>query len=59
MNAKADKIKGRVEEAAGVLTNNRRLKNRGKIDQAAGKAKEAIGIVIDKATGATKSMNKE
>ena len=54
MNAKADKIKGRVEEAAGVLTNNRRLKNRGKIDQAAGKAKEAIGNVIDKATGAVK-----
>jgi len=59
MNAKADKIKGRVEEAAGILTNNRRLKNRGKIDQAAGKAKEAIGSVIDKATGATKAVNKE
>ena len=58
MNAKADKIKGRVEEAAGILTNNRWLKNRGKIDQAAGKAKETIGNVIDKATGATKSMNK-
>jgi uncharacterized protein YjbJ (UPF0337 family) len=58
MNAKADKIKGRVEEAAGILTNNRRLKNRGKIDQAAGKAKAAIGNVIDKATGATKSVNK-
>lgn len=36
MNGKAEKIKGRVEEAAGVLTNDRRLKNRGKIDQAAG-----------------------
>jgi uncharacterized protein YjbJ (UPF0337 family) len=58
MNAKADKIKGRVEEAAGILTNNRRLKNRGKIDQAAGKAKEVIGNVIDKATGVTKSVNK-
>jgi uncharacterized protein YjbJ (UPF0337 family) len=59
MNAKTDKIKGRVEEAAGVLTNDRRLKNRGKIDQAAGKAKEAIGNVIDKATGAAKGMNKK
>jgi uncharacterized protein YjbJ (UPF0337 family) len=59
MNAKADKIKGRVEEAAGILTNDRRLKNRGKIDQAAGKAKEAIGNVIDKATGAAKGMHKQ
>lgn len=59
MDAKADKIKGRVEEAAGVLTNNRRLKNRGKVDQAAGRAKEAIGSVIDKATGAAKSVSRK
>lgn len=58
MNAKADKIKGRVEEAAGILTNDRRLKNRGKVDQAAGKAKEAIGNVIDKATSVAKGMRK-
>ena len=59
MNAPTDRIKGRVEEAIGVLTNNQRLKNRGKIDQAAGKAKEAIGKVIDKATNATKAMDKK
>jgi uncharacterized protein YjbJ (UPF0337 family) len=59
MNAKAEKIKGRVEEAAGILTNDRQLKNRGKIDQAAGKTREAIGKVIDKATGAAKGMNKK
>ena len=59
MNAQTDKIKGRVEEAAGILTNDRKLKNRGKIDQAAGKAKEAIGNVIDKATGAAKAVNKK
>lgn len=59
MNAQTDKIKGRVEEAAGILTNDRKLKNRGKIDQAAGKAKEAIGNVIDKATGAAKGVNKK
>ena len=59
MNAKADKIKGRVEEAAGILTNDRRLKNRGKIDQAAGRAKEVIGNVIDKATGAAKGTRKK
>ena len=27
MNAKTDQIKGRVEEAAGILTNDRRLKS--------------------------------
>jgi len=59
MNAKTDQIKGRLEEAAGVLTNDQRLKNRGKIDQAAGKAKEAIGNVIDKATGAVKGVSKK
>ncbi len=59
MNAKTDQIKGRVEEAAGILTNDQRLKNRGKIDQAAGKAKEAIGKVIDRATSATKVMDKK
>ena len=59
MNAKVDKIKGRLEEAAGILTNDRRLKNRGKIDQAAGKAKEAIGSVIDKATGAAKRVSRQ
>jgi uncharacterized protein YjbJ (UPF0337 family) len=59
MNAKTEKIKGRVEEAAGILTNDRRLKNRGKIDQAAGKTREAIGNVIDRATGAAKDMSKK
>ena len=59
MKGQMDKIKGRVEEAAGVLTNDRRLKNRGKIDQAAGAAKDVIGDVIDKATGAAKGMRKK
>ena len=59
MNGTTDKVKGRVEEAAGVLTNDKKLKNRGKIDQAAGRAKEAIGKVIDKATSATKVVDKK
>jgi uncharacterized protein YjbJ (UPF0337 family) len=49
MNGTTDKIKGRVEEAAGALTNDRKLKNRGKMDQAAGNVKDAIGKTIDKA----------
>jgi uncharacterized protein YjbJ (UPF0337 family) len=52
MNGTTDKIKGRVEEAAGVLTNDKKLKNRGKVDQAAGNVKDAIGKTIDKAVSA-------
>lgn len=52
MNGTTDKIKGRVEEAAGALTNDRKLKNRGKMDQAAGNVKDAIGKTIDKAVSA-------
>jgi len=58
MNGTTDKIKGRVEEAAGVLTNDKKLKNRGKMDQAAGNVKDAIGKTIDKAITALNRDNK-
>jgi uncharacterized protein YjbJ (UPF0337 family) len=52
MNGTTDRVKGRIEEAVGVLTNDRKLKNRGKIDQAAGDVKDVIGKTIDKAVSA-------
>ena len=52
MNGATDKVKGRVEEAVGVLTNDPKLKNRGKMDQAAGDVKDVIGKTIDKAVAA-------
>ncbi len=58
MSGTTDKVKGRVEEAAGVLTNDRKLKNRGKMDQAAGNVKDAIGKTIDKALAAVNHDNK-
>jgi uncharacterized protein YjbJ (UPF0337 family) len=58
MSGTNDKVKGRVEEAAGVLTNDRKLKNRGKMDQAAGNVKDAIGRTIDKAVAAINHDNK-
>ncbi|MGD0118977.1 MAG: CsbD family protein [Candidatus Binatus sp.] len=58
MNGTKDKVKGRVEEAAGVLTNDQKLKNRGKVDQASGKVKDAIGKTIDKAVAAVNHDNK-
>jgi uncharacterized protein YjbJ (UPF0337 family) len=44
-----DKIKGRVKEAVGVVTDNKRLKDEGRMDQAVGKVKQAVERVIDKA----------
>ena len=49
MAGKKNEIKGRVKEAAGALTDDDQLRREGKIDQAAGKAKEAADKVIDSA----------
>jgi uncharacterized protein YjbJ (UPF0337 family) len=46
-----DKAKGRVKEAAGALTGNRRLKNEGRVDQAKGSAKNAVDKVAGALTG--------
>ena len=43
-----DKITGRVKEAAGALTDDKKLKNEGKADQLAGKVKDATEKVVDK-----------
>ena len=47
----SDEIKGRVEEAVGVLTDDQRLKDEGKLDQATGKVKKAVERVIDNSKG--------
>lgn len=44
-----DEAKGRVEEAAGDLAGDKDLQREGKTDQAAGKAKDAVDSVADKA----------
>jgi uncharacterized protein YjbJ (UPF0337 family) len=46
-----DKAKGRVKVAAGTLTGNRRLKNKGRVDQAKGSAKNAVDKVAGALTG--------
>jgi uncharacterized protein YjbJ (UPF0337 family) len=51
LSGTTDKIKGRVKEAVGVVTGNRRLKSEGRMDQSAGKVKKTVARVIDKATG--------
>jgi uncharacterized protein YjbJ (UPF0337 family) len=43
-----DDAKGRVKEAAGSITGDDELKREGKVDRAAGKAKEGIERMTDR-----------
>jgi len=52
MSGEADKASGRIKQAAGDLTDNDELKNEGKSDEAAGKAKGFVDDVKDKANDA-------
>ncbi len=51
MSGKTDKAKGRVEKAAGDLTNDSNMRRRGQVDEAAGKVKDAVDRGVDKARG--------
>lgn len=48
-SGKSDEAKGRVKEAAGVLTGDEKLERRGKLDQSAGKLKQTAQKVKKKA----------
>lgn len=55
MSGTTDKIKGRVKESIGVLTNNQGLKAEGKLDQKTGKIKNGVARVINEAREAAKA----
>ena len=55
MSGTTDKIKGRVKEAIGALTDDDSLKAEGKLDQKTGKIKDAVAKVIDKARDAVRA----
>lgn len=57
MSGKTDEVKGRIKEAAGVLTGNDKLRAEGKTDQAVGKAEQAVEKVADAAKKAVKKVN--
>ena len=48
MGGKTDIAKGRIKEAAGVLTGNDKLRNKGQTDQAVGRVKQAAEKVVEK-----------
>jgi uncharacterized protein YjbJ (UPF0337 family) len=49
MSGATDTIKGRVKEAVGIVTNDQKLKDEGRVDQTVGKVKKTVEQVIDKA----------
>jgi uncharacterized protein YjbJ (UPF0337 family) len=58
MSGKTDVVKGRIKEAAGVLTGNDSLRAEGKVDQAVGKTKQAAHETIDTIKKAVKKALK-
>ena len=48
MSGTMDQTKGRLKEAAGVLTGDAQLKREGKLDQRVGKMKDKTEKAIDK-----------
>ena len=49
-----DEAKGRVKEAAGSLTDDKSLKNEGKVDRAKSSVKDTVDKAADKLTGKDK-----
>ena len=47
-NGTTDRIKGRVKEAAGALTDDEELKREGQTDKAAGKIKDSVNDAVDR-----------
>jgi uncharacterized protein YjbJ (UPF0337 family) len=47
MDGQMDKVKGRIKQAAGDLTNNKRLKAEGKSDEFRGAVKNKIDKAAD------------
>ena len=50
-----DKIKGRIEKAAGDLTNDQALKDRGTINETSGKVKDGVERGVNRVKDALKN----
>ena len=53
MGKTTDEMKGRAKRAAGEITGDDDLKREGSVDKAAGKAKDVVDKVADKAKSKT------
>jgi uncharacterized protein YjbJ (UPF0337 family) len=56
MDGEADVVKGRIKEAAGVLTGNDRPRAQGKVEQAGGKLRELAEKAVDKVKQTRKKL---
>ena len=56
MGGKTDEVKGRIKEAAGALTGNKKLRDDGKTDQVVGKAEQAVQKTADTVKKAVKKV---
>lgn len=56
MSGKTDEVKGRIKEAAGVLTGNEKLRAEGQADQAVGEVKQVSEKVIKKIDQSVKKL---
>jgi len=57
MSGKTDMAKGRIKEAAGVLTDNDKLRAEGKTDQAVGEVKQLAEKAAAKVKEAVKKVS--
>ena len=57
MGGKTDVAKGRLKEAAGVLTGNDKLRAEGKADQVVGEVKQVADKAVDTVKQAVKKLN--
>ena len=56
MSGKTDEVKGRIKEAAGVLTGNEKLRAEGQADQVVGEIKQVAEKVIKKIDQSVKKL---
>jgi uncharacterized protein YjbJ (UPF0337 family) len=54
MSGKTDQMKGKLKQAAGVLTGDKKLEREGKLDKAAGSVKKDVEGAVDKVKEAIK-----
>jgi uncharacterized protein YjbJ (UPF0337 family) len=57
-NKNIDKAKGRVKQAAGSLSGNKRMKNEGRVEEAKGSVKNAGDKVADTLTGRNRNTKR-
>lgn len=58
MGGKTDEVKGRLKEAAGILTGSEKLRAEGKTDQRVGEGKQVAKKTADKVEKAAKKKRK-